>query len=85
MMDDQVTKMICFIGVDLAWSPRNRTGAAAILGDARGGTVAAVELPLRDWREGGHALADHPDVQTLAQDGDLLRFEIGSGRYDFTI
>src|SRR5262245_31946558 len=33
-----------FIGIDLAWSPRNPTGAAAIQGDAGGGTVAAVEL-----------------------------------------
>jgi predicted RNase H-like nuclease len=40
MIDTSVT----FIGIDLAWSPRNRTGAAAILGDDRGGTVAAVEL-----------------------------------------
>lgn len=36
-----------FIGLDLAWSPRNPTGAAVIVGDARGGTLADVAL-LRD-------------------------------------
>jgi predicted RNase H-like nuclease len=39
-----MAKVISFVGVDLAWSPRNRTGAAAIRGDARGGTVAEAEL-----------------------------------------
>lgn len=31
--------MICFIGIDLAWSGRNRSGAATIAGGAGGGTL----------------------------------------------
>ena len=36
-----------FIGLDLAWSPKNGTGAAAIEGDERGGRLVASAL-LRD-------------------------------------
>jgi predicted RNase H-like nuclease len=36
--------MITCIGLDLAWSPRNRTGAAVICGDARGGTLIEIAL-----------------------------------------
>lgn len=68
--------------------------AGATRGDANGLTgyaltvpanaVAEVELPAGDWREGGHALADHPDIRDFANDGDVVRFTIGSGDYDFT-
>lgn len=47
-------------------------------------TIAEVELPSRAWREGGRAIGDHPDVRNVAPAGDLVRFEVGSGRYDFT-
>ncbi|MBB5705706.1 alpha-L-rhamnosidase [Sphingopyxis panaciterrulae] len=69
--------------------------AAATEGDADGltrftlsvpaGTVAEVELPPRDWREGDRPLADHPDVRALARDAGGVRFEVGSGRYDFAV
>lgn len=36
--------MLRFIGLDLAWSPRNRSGAAAIEGDEAGGTLVDVAL-----------------------------------------
>lgn len=42
--------MITFLGLDLAWSPRNPTGAAVITGDAAGGALADVAL-LRDDAE----------------------------------
>src|SRR3546814_6884505 len=47
--------------------------------------VAEVELPARTWREGGRAIDQHPDVRNLARVGDLVRFEVGAGSYDFTI
>ena len=37
-----------FIGLDLAWSPRNRTGAAAIEGDERAGRLVASGLLCTD-------------------------------------
>jgi predicted RNase H-like nuclease len=33
------TDRVSFIGIDLAWSPRNPTGAAALRGDARGASL----------------------------------------------
>ncbi len=36
-----------FIGLDLAWSPRNRSGAAVIMGDAHGGQLKATPVLLR--------------------------------------
>jgi predicted RNase H-like nuclease len=36
--------MMTFIGVDLAWSPRNPTGAAVIVGDATGGALVETAL-----------------------------------------
>jgi alpha-L-rhamnosidase len=48
-------------------------------------TAAEVELPARAWREGGRAIDDHPDVRNLARAGDLVRFEVGAGHYDFKI
>lgn len=33
-----------FIGIDLAWSPRNRSGAAALRGDAAGGELVDLAL-----------------------------------------
>ena len=71
------------------------TIAAAIEGDATGlarlhlvtppNTVAEVELPLREeWHENGTSLDRHPDIHNLRRDNDLIRFEIGSGDYDFT-
>jgi alpha-L-rhamnosidase len=49
-------------------------------------TVAEVELPARGtWREGGIALEDHPDIRNFRQIGDLVRFEVGSGAYRFTV
>ncbi len=36
--------MIAFIGLDLAWSPRNASGGAVVVGDAGGGTLADVSL-----------------------------------------
>src|SRR3546814_13737543 len=47
--------------------------------------VAEVELPARTWREGGRAIDQHPDVRNLARVGDLVRFEVGAGSYDFKI
>jgi predicted RNase H-like nuclease len=35
---------VTFIGVDLAWSPRNRTGAAVARGNERGGTLLDTAL-----------------------------------------
>ncbi len=72
------------------------TIATATEGDAQGltgfaitvpaNTVAEVELPARgDWHEGGHALADHPDIRDLAPAADVIHFAIGSGDYHFTL
>lgn len=47
-------------------------------------TVADVALPAGDWREGGRALAAHPAIRALTDDGTLTRFEVGAGTYDFT-
>ncbi|MEM8529606.1 MAG: DUF429 domain-containing protein [Chloroflexota bacterium] len=33
-----------FIGLDLAWSPRNRSGVAMLVGDEQGGTLQQVDL-----------------------------------------
>lgn len=35
---------MAFIGIDLAWSPRNRSGAAVLRGDAGGGALVDVAL-----------------------------------------
>lgn len=69
--------------------------ATATDGDAKGltrlsltvptNTVAEVELPAREWREGGTPIDAHPDIRAYARAGDLVRFEIGSGDYDFSI
>jgi predicted RNase H-like nuclease len=37
-------QQLTFIGLDLAWSPRNPTGAAVVRGDAAGGVVADTRL-----------------------------------------
>ena len=36
--------MITFIGIDLAWSPRNLSGAAVVRGDANGGMLLQTDL-----------------------------------------
>lgn len=69
--------------------------ATATDGDANGltrlsltvpaNTVAEVELPAREWREGGTPIDAHPDIRAFTRAGDLVRFEIGSGAYDFSI
>ncbi len=41
--------LVSFIGVDLAWSRSNPTGAATVRGDARGG---GIDKRLRDRRSG---------------------------------
>lgn len=49
-------------------------------------TIAEIELPARGpWREGRTALEDHPDIRNLRREGDLVRFEVGSGAYRFTL
>jgi alpha-L-rhamnosidase len=47
-------------------------------------TMADVELPAGDWRADGASLIAHPAVRNLIHDGDLIRFEVGAGAYDFT-
>lgn len=69
--------------------------ATATDGDAQGltllklsipaNTAAQVELPAREWREGGTPIERHLDIRAFARTGDLVRFEIGSGDYDFSI
>jgi alpha-L-rhamnosidase len=69
--------------------------ATATDGDAHGltrlvlsvpaNTVAEVELPAREWCEGGTSIAQHPDIRAFVRVGDLVRFEVGSGDYDFSI
>ncbi len=71
------------------------TIASEVNGDANGLTslsltvpanaVAEVELPARAWREGSRAIDGHPDIKNLRRDGDLVRFEVGSGDYRFTL
>ncbi|ATY32705.1 alpha-L-rhamnosidase [Sphingomonas psychrotolerans] len=48
-------------------------------------TVAEVELPAREWREAGTPIDLHPDIRAFARSDDLVRFELGSGDYDFSI
>jgi alpha-L-rhamnosidase len=48
-------------------------------------TIAEVELPARAWREGGTPIDRHRDIRAFARAGDLVRFEVGSGDYDFSI
>lgn len=69
--------------------------ATATGGDAHGltrlalsvpaNTIAEVELPARAWREGGTPIDQHRDIRAFARAGDLVRFEVGSGNYDFSI
>jgi alpha-L-rhamnosidase len=69
--------------------------ATATGGDAEGlasldlstpaNTIAEVALPLRDWREGGVALEDHPDIRDLCVQDDGITFAVGSGDYRFTV
>jgi alpha-L-rhamnosidase len=70
------------------------TIATATNGDSEGLTslrltlpansVAEVELPAREgWREGGEPLERR--VRNLRREGDVLRFEIGSGDHDFSL
>lgn len=47
-------------------------------------TVAEIELPAGDWRADGASLIAHPAVRNLTHDGDLIRFGVGAGAYDFT-
>jgi alpha-L-rhamnosidase len=47
-------------------------------------TVADIELPAGDWRAGETSLTAHPAVRNLTHHGDLIRFEVGAGAYDFT-
>jgi len=71
------------------------TIATEVNGDANGLTnlaltvpansVAEVELPARAWREGSRAIDGHPDIRNLRRDGELVRFEVGSGDYHFTL
>ncbi|WP_052508068.1 alpha-L-rhamnosidase [Sphingomonas hengshuiensis] len=48
-------------------------------------TLAIVELPARDWREGGTPIALHPEIRDLVSADGCLRFEVGSGSYAFSI
>jgi alpha-L-rhamnosidase len=67
--------------------------AAETDGDAEGLTryaltvpanaVAEVELPARDWAEGGTPLEAHPDIRDFARTASHVRFTVGSGAYDF--
>ncbi|TPG52120.1 alpha-L-rhamnosidase [Sphingomonas glacialis] len=72
------------------------TIATATEGDASGltglslstppNTIAEVELPAgRTWRENGVVLDAHPDIRNIRHHGDLVRFEVGSGDYRFTL
>ncbi|KTE43621.1 MULTISPECIES: alpha-L-rhamnosidase [unclassified Sphingopyxis] len=45
--------------------------------------VAEVELPARDWTEGGTPLEAHPDIRAFARTASHVRFTVGSGTYDF--
>lgn len=44
MSETQHSSPMRFIGLDLAWSARNPTGAAVVEGDARGGALRTTEL-----------------------------------------
>lgn len=44
MCVDSGTAQMMFIGLDLAWSPRNRSGIAILVGDEKGGTLQQVNL-----------------------------------------
>lgn len=44
MVETQHTSSMRFIGLDLAWSARNPTGAAVVEGDARGGALRTTQL-----------------------------------------
>ncbi len=57
--------MLTFIGLDLAWSPRNMTGGAVITGDATGGTLTDVALLHDDA-----AIVDYVELQ--AGDGPAI-------------
>ncbi len=47
--------------------------------------VAEVELPAREWREGGTPIDAHPDIRAFTRAGDRACFEVGSGAYEFSI
>jgi predicted RNase H-like nuclease len=57
--------MLTCIGIDLAWSPRNRSGAAVVRGDAAGGSLIETAL-LGDVDEIAAYIAHH------AQPGSML-------------
>ncbi len=46
-------------------------------------SVADIELPDRDWREGVHALDRHPDIRGVSRADSLVRFTVGSGEWEF--
>jgi predicted RNase H-like nuclease len=54
-----------FIGIDLAWSPRNLTGGAVIVGDSAGGTFVGSALLQAD-----HEIIDY--VEQHAGDGPAI-------------
>jgi predicted RNase H-like nuclease len=56
--------VITCIGIDLAWSPRNPTGAAVLSGTAQGGTLADVTT-LRDDGEIVAYIAQHARTDTV--------------------
>lgn len=64
--------MIVCIGIDLAWSPRNLSGAAVITGESTGGTLSDVSILLSDGEIIAyieHHAADRPTL--IAVDAPL--------------
>lgn len=55
--------MIMFIGLDLAWSPRNQSGVAILAGDEQGGTLQQIDL-LGDDQEITNYIQQHTAQQS---------------------
>lgn len=61
-------------------------GLSALVLTIPANCTAEVELPAGPaWREGSRLLADHPDVRHHREGPELVRFEIGSGSYEFAV
>jgi predicted RNase H-like nuclease len=72
--------VIVCIGIDLAWSPRNPSGAAVVVGDAAGGTLREAAILGSDDEIVAYVLRHAPDGPALVTVDAPLRVPNEQGR-----
>jgi predicted RNase H-like nuclease len=72
--------VIVCIGIDLAWSPCNASGAAVVVGDAAGGTLRETAILGGDDEVVGYVLRHAPDGPALVTVDAPLRVPNEQGR-----